>query len=68
MSSNFVANGYSNLEKEVRKNIRRKYELDLRDAGFIDRLKIKHRINIEINMELMKLREEVSTGTLFLKK
>ena len=68
MSSNFVADGYSNLEKEIRKDIRRKYKLDLRNAKLIERLKIKHRINIEISMELMKLREEVSPETLFLKK
>jgi len=30
VSSNFVAYGYSNLEKEIRKRITRKYELDLR--------------------------------------
>jgi len=68
VSSNFVAYGYSNLEKEIRKRITRKYELDLRNAKFIERLKIHRRIKIEINMELMKLREEISPETLFLKK
>ncbi len=68
MSSNFVADGYSNLEKEIRKRITRKYESAMRNAKFIERLKIKNRIKIETSMELMKLREEISTGTLFLKK
>jgi hypothetical protein len=68
VSSNFVANGYKNLEKEIRERMTKKYESDLNSARFLDRLRIKRRIKFEVNVEIMKLHEEISQESLFLKK
>jgi hypothetical protein len=68
MASNFIANGYRKLRKEIKKNIAKKYESDLKKVGFFKRIKIKRRMKFEVRMELLKLKKEISPNTLFFKK
>jgi hypothetical protein len=68
MSSNFVSNGYRKLKKEIKKSIAQKYESDLKKASFFERIQIKRRMKIEVKMELLKLKKQITPTTLFFKK
>lgn len=68
MSSNFISNGYRELKKEIRKSIAQKYEYDLKRASFFKRIQIKRRMKIEVRVELLKLKKQISQTTLFFKK
>lgn len=68
MSSNFISNGYRELKKEIKKSISQKYESDLKKASFFKRIKIKRRMKVEVRMEILKLKKQISPTTLFFKK
>lgn len=68
MSSNFISNGYQKLKKEIKKSIAKKYEFDLKKAGFFKKIQINISMKFEVRAELLKLRKQISPNTLFFKK
>jgi hypothetical protein len=65
---NFIVNGFTNLEKEIKQQIKKKYEADLKNVGIFKRFKIRRNMKYEIAIELLKKCKEISHESLFLKK
>lgn len=65
MSSNFTPNGYENFIKAIKESICKKYEVELENASFFNKLKIKRHIKNEISIELIKFKDQISQKSLF---
>lgn len=65
MSLNFISKGYENFIKATKDSIYKKYVVELENAGFFKRLKIKRHIKYEISTELIKLKDQISQKSLF---